>query len=164
MGKPTESVEPTGPPNPWPVRRIILWWILMNLAIYLQGPSYLRAFRPDFFPPGYPLFLPDFFQEWASARNFLEGLPVYTSQEVTLERYIGIKRKPEDPRFIEYNAHPPTTVLLALPLAKLEFAHAFLIWNLVSLLALGLGSWLIVRHLNTPFTYWCLLPTITLLL
>ncbi len=49
--------------------------------------------------------------------------------------YLG---RPQEEREsdIEYNAHPPTSVLLALPLAGFDLPDAMLAWNLVSLAAL----------------------------
>ncbi len=127
----------------------LLWW---------QGPAYRRAFAPDFHPDGHWLFVPDFYQEWASARNFFERLPVYASHEVTLPRYLGLRRDTADPYFIERNAHPPPAVLLALPFARLSFADAFVVWNLISLTALAASAGLVVRHLGLAVPAWAWAP------
>ncbi|MBI1917916.1 MAG: DUF2029 domain-containing protein [Planctomycetes bacterium] len=148
----------------WFLRHVICWLTLAGFVVYWQGPHYVRAVRPDFFPSGYIFFLPDFFQEWASARNRLEGLPIYSPHRETVERYLGMKPNPADPCFIEYNAHPPPAVLLGLPFAGLDFADAFRAWNLLSLLALAAGAWLIVRELELPFVGWELLPVVVVLL
>ena len=65
---------------------------------------------------------------------------------------------------ITRNAHPPSSVLLALPLARLNYPDAFLAWSLISLAALALSLWIVVRHLGIPFSAWSLAPTLTLLL
>src|SRR5262249_31666048 len=105
----------------------------------------------------------DFFQEWASGRNWLAGDPVYTSQDLTVPRYLGLRPDLDDPRRIQFNGHPPSSVLLGLPLAALDFGTAFGLWSLVSLAALLLSLWLIVRGLEVPHCAWSLLPLVALL-
>ncbi len=148
----------------WHKRHVLFWFFLAVLVGWWRGPSYVRAFRPAFFPGGHWLFLPDWFQEWASARNFLRGRPVYTPQEVTVELYLGLRRHPADPFFLEWNAHPPGAILLGLPLAGVEFAGALAVWNLLSLAALAASAVLIVRQLSLPFSPWDLLPATVVLL
>jgi hypothetical protein len=152
------------PSRKWQLRHILLWILLAGLALWWKGPSYIRAFEPQYFPPGHWFFLPDFFQEWASARNRFNGLSIYTPHEVTIERYLGLRPNPNDPYFIELNAHPPTAVLLGIPFAALEFVDAFALWNVLSLAFLAVSGWLIVDQLDIPFSPWSLLPAITLLL
>src|SRR5207253_2522977 len=79
-------------------------------------------------------------------------------------RYLGYQRQPRDRFFLEVNAHPPTSVLLAVPLARLDYPDAFLVWSLSSLAALAASVWLVVRHLRIPFSVWALAPALTLLL
>jgi hypothetical protein len=150
--------------HPWPMRYILLWWVVANVVCWWQGPEYLRTLWPEFRQIGHGKFIPDLFQEWASARNRLEGLPVYTPQEKTCQRYLGIERHPEDLCFIELNAHPPTSVLLTFPLAAMDFPKAFLVWNLLSLAALAASAWLISRQLGLHFSFWSLLVAVPLLL
>jgi hypothetical protein len=106
----------------------------------------------------------DFFQEWASARNLCNGLPIYANQEITAERYLGYRRQPDDLFFIEINAHPPTAVLLALPFAALDYREAFFAWSLFSLAALVVSLAVVVRQLGIAFSPWLLVPAATLLL
>ena len=70
----------------------------------------------------------DFFQEWASARNYWGGLPIYTDHTVTLPLYLDLD--PSNPRYslIEVNAHPPTSVLLAAS-AGISRLPAMLSWS-----------------------------------
>lgn len=147
-----------GAAGSWGVWRVLFWWTLLNAACWWQAPPPLRLLKPE---TEAGVFLADFYQEWASARNRLEGLPVYTPQEITIERYLGLQRDPNDPWFLEVNAHPPAAILLALPLARLSYADAFLVWNLLSLGVLALSIGLIVRALHAP---WLVFPILTLLL
>jgi alpha-1,2-mannosyltransferase len=105
----------------------------------------------------------DFFQEWASATNFWSGLPIYTSHRITIERYMGYSVNPRADLLVEWNAHPPTSVLLGLPLAWLDYPDAVLVWNLVSLAALLASVCLIVQALKVPFSIWSIVPIVTLL-
>jgi hypothetical protein len=109
----------------------------------------------------------DFVQEWASARNYFEGQPIYEDQETSLARYLDFQRDPAQPTdrfFIQVNAHPPTSVLLALPLAHLDYPDAVLAWNLISLAALGASAWLMNRSLRVASSPWALLPLACFLL
>ena len=152
------------PQQRWPAPRVVFWLVAAVLLGWWQGPGYRRAFQPEFFPPGHWLFLPDWFQEWASAQNFLEGEPVYTPQEVTVERYLGLRRDPTDPYFLEVNAHPPGALFLALPLSGLPFADSYRFWNALSLAALAASLALIVRQLAFPVSPCDLLPLLVVLL
>lgn len=139
-----------------------LFWILVALgACWLQGRSFLENLRPT---NGVAY---DFFQEWASARNHFEGLPIYTHQAITLERYReALHRRPDLPSVasIQYNAHPPTSVLLALPLARLDYPDAFLIWSVLSLLALTGSLGLVLHQHPNALSVWAILPLAALLL
>jgi hypothetical protein len=148
----------------WQWRHVFFWLMLAALVGWWRGPAFRLAFEPNFYPHGGTLFQPDFFQEWASARNRLNGLPIYAPHEITLERYLGLRPNTADRYFIAVNAHPPTSVLLAFPFAGLEFVDALPLWNLLSLLALAASAWMIVSHLGLPFSFWDLLPAFTLLL
>jgi hypothetical protein len=128
---------------------------LALLTCVSQGPSFIASLRP---PRTVGI---DFFQDWASARNYRDGLPVYTDHKTAVDRYLGYRI---DPVRFEVNAHPPTSVLLALPLAALDYPDAALVWNLVSLGALGVSLWLIGRTLGVPLTPWSIFPAVTLLL
>ncbi len=150
-------------PKPWPLRKILLWVLLADLALWWRGAELLRFVNPRILPTPAGLFVPDFFQEWASARNCLTGLPVYTSHAVTLPHYLHWRLPEGDPWGVEINAHPPTAVLLALPLAGLSFPTAFLLWNLASLAALLASLALIARGLGWRFPPWVVLLLVALL-
>jgi hypothetical protein len=118
------------------------------------GPLYVEAMRPA---PGR---VNDFFQDWGSARNLLVNLPVYAHHATSIPRHLGI---PFDATTgIDYNAHPPTSVLLALPLARLDFADAVLAWNTISLLAFLVSLGIAAAVLSVPRSLF--LPVLALLI
>lgn len=145
-------------PASWPVRRIAWWALIAITAVLWQGRGLLR----DLSPPADALV--DFYQEWASARNFLSGEPIYEPQRESSVRYLGAAPATHTHFFLEVNAHPPTAVLLGLPLAGLDYPTAVLVWNFMSLAALGAGIWIIARQLGFPASRWMVLPAIALLL
>ena len=58
------------------------------------------------------------------------------------------------PLFEEYNTHPPTSTLIALPFAWLDYRNAHLAWNLLSLAAFVISLVLIFRELSVDFPNW----------
>jgi hypothetical protein len=152
-------------PGSWPFSKRCFWLVLACLVGAWQGPAFVRSLRPDGTAGRVEVF--DFLQDWLSARNFFAGRPVYGSQEEALRRFLGSARDPADPRdrfFNEVNAHPPTSVLLVLPLARLDYPDAFLVWGLFSLALGAVSLGLVVRQLRLPWSAWTLLPLATLLL
>jgi len=101
----------------------------------------------------------DFYQDWGSARNHLVGLPVYTHHATSVPRHLGLPSNPVPS--IEHNAHPPTAVLLALPLARLDYPNAALVWKLISLAAMVVSLRIVAGELAMPWT--TLPPTLALL-
>jgi hypothetical protein len=139
------------------------WIVLALLACLLQARSFSDIFQPLL------KFGPDFYQDWASARNHLEGLPIYTRHEISIDHYHeALYVKPGIlmlyTKLIEYNSWPPTSVLLALPLAGLDFADAFWIWTLASLLALGASLGIILWQCPIALKPWSILAAAVLLL
>jgi hypothetical protein len=145
-----------GTSRPWPLWQRLFWVGFAALACWLQLGSFVEQLRPR---RDHPL---DFFQEWASARNYLTVLPVYLSQRESYTRHLGYEQAPAD--LLAYNAHPPTSVLLAVPFALLDYPDAFLAWNLLSLLALVGCLALTIRGLNVGWSWWAVFPTIAILL
>jgi hypothetical protein len=143
--------------RPWSWWHVALWGTALIVVGAWQGPRWARGLRP---PPDR---IVDFFQEWASARFWRDGLPVYTPQEEGLRRYLGQERDPGG-AFNEVNAHPPTSVLLALPLAWFDYQDACLVWNLLSLAALAAAAALVVRGLGLSLPPRAVLPGLTVLL
>jgi hypothetical protein len=134
-----------------------LWGAALILVAAWQGPRWARGLRP---PPDR---IVDFFQEWASARFWRDGLPVYAPQEEGLRRYLGRQWDRSD-AFNQVNAHPPTSVLLAFPLAGLDYQDACLVWNLLSMAALAGGTVLVARSLRLSLPPRAVLPALCLLL
>jgi hypothetical protein len=131
--------------------------ILLAVACYCYGAGFCRALVS----PGRNV--ADFFQEWASARNWYEGRPIYTPQRETMRDYLNFA--PLGGSFvIEINAHPPTAVFLALPIGALQYGAGFLVWNWLSLAAVGISLWLVVREAGLRLTRWAWLPILTLLM
>lgn len=93
------------------------------------GGEYAERMRPK------PDASPDFYQDWASARNYLNGIAVYSPHETTMPMYLG-RPQADWERDIAYNAHPPTSVLLAIPFTRFSLPDAVLAWNLVMLAAI----------------------------
>lgn len=146
------------PFRPWPRARAWVLSALGVLAILVQGPAFLQSLRPA------PSQGVDFFQEWASARNVFAGAPAYETQDIALTRYLGLTRDAGDPRFIAHNAHPPTSILLAMPFARLPYPAATLAWNLTSLILISASLALVVRDLAIRLPAWSILPALALAL
>jgi hypothetical protein len=141
----------------------IKWgWLVLIMVAFVACMVQVRPFVKNLRPPAG--IIHDFYQEWASARNYFNGLPIYAPQEETAMRYVGFDPKLSKFPIIEYNAHPPTSVLLALPLAHLDYQDAFLVWSVLSLLALAATVVLIARQLPGAVTVWSILPLAALLL
>ena len=130
------------------------FWLILGVWTWsLLGPTWVAAMRP------LPYQVIDHYQDWGSARNYWVGLPVYTPHSVSIPRHLQLSSNPVPS--IEYNAHPPASVLLALPLARLSYPNAVLIWNVISLVALAATFAIIASKLVLPWTM--LLPTMALL-
>jgi hypothetical protein len=159
VGNQAHSPEPRrvlwDPLSPWPKARPWLWALLALIGIWTQGPLIFASLNPPH------NLVQDFFEEWASARNLFNGIPVYTRLHVSLERYIHPSA--ERP-IMDVNGHPPPAVLLAIPLVGLDYFNAHLVWNLISLAALGVSLGLIARELAIPLPRWSVFPILTLLL
>ena len=130
-----------------------LWLILGVRGCLWLGPLCVEAMRPA---QGR---VNDFYQDWGSARNHVVSLPVYTHHATSIPRHLGL---PFDPvTSVEYNAHPPTSVLLALPLARFDYPDAVLIWNSFSLAAFLASLMIVATVLPVPRTLF--LPALALL-
>jgi hypothetical protein len=110
-----------------------------------------------------PYRIGDFFQEWASAKNYFEGLPIYAPQDVTARRYL--RQIPDETKqiFVRINGHPPPCVLLCLPFARLDYAVAFHLWNALTVVALLASAALVLRTELGTWRTWLWLPVLTLL-
>jgi Glycosyltransferase family 87 len=132
------------------------WFALALVVGFYQLPAFVGAMWPP------RDIISDFYQDWASARNFFCGLPIYSDNREMVGRYVG----QVDPVCLcnPVNAHPPTSVLLFAPLARLDYRPALLIWNLSSLALLGLSLRLVFQGLGVPFSHRTALATFCLLM
>ena len=146
---------PWDPLGAWPNERR---WIWLTAAFWvLRGP----AFVENLYAAGD--FIPDFFQDYASARNWFERQPIYADHHDTLPRYLHVSL--DDRRsHVFLNAHAPTSVLLALPFAKLDFSNAFHAWNIASLAALAASILILQQQLRIPISPWSIAPLLSLLM
>jgi hypothetical protein len=98
----------------------------------------------------------DFFQEWASGRNYLAGVPVYSPQKDVYVREfanLGFDPPPRDatpPDMNPVNAHPPASIIIFLPLALTSYVTAFRLWSLASIAMIAIAVILMRRELGPP--------------
>jgi alpha-1,2-mannosyltransferase len=144
----------------WPPLRTA-FWVLVTLAVLVVfGTNFVRSFRPRVGIE--KVHIVDFAQEWLSAKNYEARLPVYSDQQEALRRYLDVTRLDSE-LIIRYNAHPPVAVLLTLPLGKLSYPDAMLVWNLATFVLFLVAVALVVRELRMPFTGLSLLPATALI-
>ena len=128
-------------PAPGPRMVTVVFWLVVGLLGWSSlGPIWFQAIRPT---QGR---VNDFYQDWGSARNYVTGAPVYSAHSWSVPRHLGLAKNPN--ATIEYNAHPPASVLLALPLAGLDFPDAVRAWNLLTLAGFLVALGLVVRGLG----------------
>lgn len=140
---------PPAAPLPWQrLATLALSGLVLLAGLDFFVPVYLRVFRPPADKTA------DFIQEWLSVRNHVTGHPIYESQSVSGPRHMPTFPAP----YLQYNAHPPGSVLLALPFAGLSYHDAHCAWNLVTTPLLLLAVALAMRELCAPFRVWHLLP------
>ncbi len=63
---------------------------------------------------------------------------------------------------LPWNAHPPTSVLVTLPFALLDYPEAGTLWNILSLIALIASLRLIIYEFDFPVRAWSVAPMATL--
>ncbi len=130
---------------PWP--KSWLWYAAFAFAVFAvgwEGREWCKNLCNLDRPPR------DFFQEWASAKNALAGRPVYAPHSETIPLYLS--RPVRTGRgFVEANAHPPASVVLALPFAALDYSTAHFLWNVCCLAALAITIGIIARTLGITF-------------
>ena len=131
---------------------------LSVLLFAALGPGFIRTLKPA------PREGIDFFQDWSSARNWRENVPIYTDLRFTAERYLGRRFAPGEEAAVLRNAHPPSSVLITLPFAWLSYPTATAVWNALSILCFGSALWIIARVRGTRPHGWWILPAAALLL
>lgn len=165
--KTTEDVEPievatlVSNSKPPQLHRWVAGAAVFGLFLYWYGGEYIeRCETPKVERYGNYAVVPDFFQEWYSARLWWEGRPVYEPTNLGARRHLDIPPEVTDGLPLR-NAHPPGAVLLALPFGGLSFEDAFALWSVVSLW-LGVASVGYVMNIVRAVPGWMVLPSVTL--
>jgi hypothetical protein len=145
------------PTSAWPTGRKLIWAFLAIFVLLYQGPSFCRNI------PGRWDGSNDFFQDWTSARNVVQGRAAYLplTEAVALHGPKGSRSQTARP-LLPWNAHPPTSVLATLPFALLDYLSAMTLWNVLGLSAIAASLALIFRELRFPLAAWSILPIATL--
>jgi hypothetical protein len=131
----------------------VWWWYGGELLDRMSGAKTDRN--------GSKVLVPDFYQEWYSARLWWQELPPYSRQA---EWHAHLHLPSEvDGWFLDRNAHPPGAVFLALPLGQLGFTDALAVWNVMSVWCLILSVALVVAGLRCRVPGWAVLPAVTAL-
>ncbi|MCS6865950.1 MAG: glycosyltransferase family 87 protein [Gemmataceae bacterium] len=142
----------------WPPARIIVWGVVAVVVGVWFGPRFILAFRPA------ENYYFDFLQEWLSARNYLAGTPVYAEQTQAMLRHTGVLLKEGMGMILSWNAHPPASVMIALPFGHLPYRDAHFLWNVVTFPLFLISIVIILWELKFPLSPWSLLPALSLLL
>lgn len=121
----------------WTPIRTAVWALFALMVVLWRGPLFVHTLMPP------SKVLVDFFQEWSSVQNWRAGFPVYEEQVKAVARYLGHKIDPTEQHAVEVNAHPPAAVLTAMPVAWLDYPHATLAWNLLSLVLGASALWVL---------------------
>ena len=139
--------------------RLVLWFLLFLLVVALQGPRFITSL------PGNLNSGSDFFQDWASAKDWLEGRPIYGPLADSLNRFLDIQADNKNTTMdVHVNAHPPFSLFVVLPFAFLSYVHAMLLWNLVMLGLFVCSIVFVVKTMNLPWHWWGVFPLGTLFL
>jgi hypothetical protein len=168
---PSNSYEPrfsfssaTNQPTAKPMtHRLAIGFVVCGALAWWCGADYVRMVEPRVLRFGNSVVIPDFFQEWYSARLWWDGQPVYAPMQPGVYRYLGVGQD-ITAGVTEKNAHPPGAVFLALPLGVLDFSDAFAIWNGLSIWAFFGAVWLILSNLRLITPGWAVLPAIAALI
>lgn len=132
------------------------WLIVGPIICAVMGLATISRLRPN------EQKLNDLVQEWTSARCWLAGEPIYDDLNRTVAVYIRPDLVPTLP--IRYNAHPPVSVLVTLPLGLLPYFDAVVVWNVLSMLALAASVGLILGHGGLGYPRWAWWPVASVLL
>jgi alpha-1,2-mannosyltransferase len=134
---------PAAPSDPIPHARLAPGFTALVGALLVVLATAVFAVRSGFLPPRG--FVGDFTQDWLSARDYLDGRPVYGHLPDALRRHFG--REPPQ-NFLRWNAHPPVSVLFILPVAGLDHDRALVAWNWLTFPLFVLAVWLVAAELG----------------
>ena len=139
--------------------RPVLWFLLFLMVVSLQGPHFIYSL------PGNLNSGSDFFQDWASAKDWLDGRPIYGPLADSLNRFLDIEADNKNTTMdVHVNAHPPFSLFVVLPFAFLPYVPAMLLWNLVMLGLFVCSIVFVVKTMNLPWLWWGVFPLGTLFL
>ena len=114
-------------------------WIGLLLAagvvIAVQGARLLEAIQAGIVTSS------DFCPDYDTARHWLSGAPIYTPT-------LCWSRFSSTPQPVEYDSHPPSSLLLIAPFALFSYGPASWLWGLFSLACLLLSLLIICRELG----------------
>ncbi|MEZ6142492.1 MAG: glycosyltransferase family 87 protein [Zavarzinella sp.] len=155
----------------WPLSVRILWQLIAIFVLWMQIPVREHVSNGQIKKTGwlYQLQPPlnetanDFFQEWSSARNWWNGHGIYDHMSVNIQRYGNSNLQVND---IQYNAHPPFSIAILLPLGLLNYHAALAVWHVASAVMLGLSIILLTKISNWKWQseyYWLALPILAIL-
>ncbi len=117
-----------------------IWWAVLGLGLLLLGTQvWLASQQPN-----------DFCQDYQASQHLLQGHSAY----LPVHCWVGTSNVPVT---IEYDPHPPTSVLLAFPFGLLPFSSATLLWGCFCLAAYLAAGWLLLGQVG-----WRSLPGIAL--
>ena len=129
--------------------RPVLWFLLFLMVVSLQGPHFIYSL------PGNLNSGSDFFQDWASAKDWLDGRPIYGPLADSLNRFLDIQADNKKITMdVHVNAHPPFSLFVVLPFAFLSYVPAMLLWNLVMLGLFVCSIVFVVKTMNLPWLWW----------
>ncbi len=155
-GVPAEPGRSVGAPR-WSRTRLLLWSAATYVCVVLLARGFLENVAPR------PGLVVDFYQEWLSARNLLSGRRVYAPVRESFAVHTGHDLTGAQLVW-DRNVHPPSSVLLAVPFAPLDYPRGFLAWNIASLIALAASVRLVLRGLAVSWHPGLILPAVCLLL
>lgn len=105
------------------------WGILLALSLFILVNEIIQVSQQQ----------SDFCQDYTAAQRLTRGIPVY----VSLHCWAGFQ-----PSALQYDAHPPFSILLVWPLGLLPSTPAGVLWGLGLLAAYLLSGWLLLRALG----------------
>src|SRR5262245_35710431 len=105
--------------------RNLAWSLTAISAVLIQGPLLVTTLGTE------NRRRVDFFQDWSSAREVLDGRSAYPDLSGAAARLLG-ETKVSDSLAPRINPHPPVSVLLCLPLAALDYGKALWVWRLAT--------------------------------
>jgi hypothetical protein len=117
-----------------------IWWAVLGLGLLLLvTQEWLASQQPN-----------DFCQDYQATQHLLRGHSAY----LPVHCWIGISNVPVR---IEYDPHPPTSVLLAYPFGLLPYPSVTLLWGCFCLAAYLVACWFLLGEMG-----WRSLPGIAL--